>query len=233
MAEQVPFPSDHSIAFGKGVEFAENPEPRVPCCLVLDTSGSMKGVPIRELNAGLLEFKHELLADSLAVKRVELMIITFGGSVKVVNEFQSVENFETPVFAASGRTPMGEAMRVAMTQVHLRKQIYKTNGIAYYRPWIFLISDGAPTDQGWQDVALEVKNAQINKAFAMFCVGVHGGNAEILRLFTTRDPLQLRDLRFRELFRWLSSSMKSVSRSSPGDKVNLTNPATPHGWATI
>jgi hypothetical protein len=37
------------VPFG-GVEFAENPEPRCPCILLLDTSGSMQGAPIRELN---------------------------------------------------------------------------------------------------------------------------------------------------------------------------------------
>ena len=30
-----------------------NPEPRCPCVLLLDTSGSMLGKPILELNAGL------------------------------------------------------------------------------------------------------------------------------------------------------------------------------------
>jgi uncharacterized protein with von Willebrand factor type A (vWA) domain len=32
------------------VEFAENPEPRCPCVLLLDTSGSMQGTPINALN---------------------------------------------------------------------------------------------------------------------------------------------------------------------------------------
>jgi uncharacterized protein YegL len=233
MADQVPFPSKASVSFGQGVEFAENPEPRVPCCLVLDTSGSMKGQPIRELNAGLLNFTRELLTDSLAAKRVELMVITFGGAVRVVNEFQSVGKFEAPTFAAAGRTPMGQAVSMAMKQIQKRKDIYKANGIDYYRPWVFLISDGAPTDHHWQDVALEAKNAQINKAFAMFCVGVRGGNTDTLRLFTTREPLQLRDLRFQDLFLWLSSSMKSVSWSTPGEKVHLANPAAPDGWATL
>ena len=35
------------------VTFAENPEPRCPCLLLLDTSGSMAGKPIAELNAGI------------------------------------------------------------------------------------------------------------------------------------------------------------------------------------
>ena len=39
--EQLPF---------ECVEFAENPEPRCACVLLLDTSGSMAGKPIEQLN---------------------------------------------------------------------------------------------------------------------------------------------------------------------------------------
>jgi uncharacterized protein with von Willebrand factor type A (vWA) domain len=38
--EQVPF---------VGTEFADNPEPRCACLLLLDNSGSMRGNPISEL----------------------------------------------------------------------------------------------------------------------------------------------------------------------------------------
>jgi uncharacterized protein YegL len=38
----------------------------------------MQGQPISELNNGLVAFKDELAADALAMRRVELGIITFG-----------------------------------------------------------------------------------------------------------------------------------------------------------
>ena len=46
-------------------EFAENPENRCACLLLLDTSGSMAGEPIKQLNAGLKVFEEELKGDSL------------------------------------------------------------------------------------------------------------------------------------------------------------------------
>ena len=52
-------------------EFADNPEPRCPVVLVLDTSGSMNGMPIMELNEGLRAFGTALKADRLASLRVE------------------------------------------------------------------------------------------------------------------------------------------------------------------
>ena len=65
-------------------EFADNPEPRCAVVLLLDTSGSMHGQPISELNAGLKEFENALKSDRLASLRVEVAVVTFGGSVKVL-----------------------------------------------------------------------------------------------------------------------------------------------------
>ena len=65
-------------------EFADNPEPRCPVVLVLDTSGSMKGTPIQELNQGLREFSLALRRDRLASLRVEVAVVTFGGTPRVV-----------------------------------------------------------------------------------------------------------------------------------------------------
>ena len=59
-------------------DFVDNPEPRCACLLLLDTSGSMGGEKIRELNAGIKLFQEELNGDSLAAKRVEVAVVTFG-----------------------------------------------------------------------------------------------------------------------------------------------------------
>ena len=65
------------VPFGN-LEFADNPEPRCACLLLLDTSGSMKGDKIQQLNAGLNDFARQLRGDSMAAKRVEVAIVTFG-----------------------------------------------------------------------------------------------------------------------------------------------------------
>jgi len=65
------------VTFGAS-EFADNPEPRCPCLLLLDTSASMEGEAMAELNRRLAAFKDELSTDALAMKRVELGIVSFG-----------------------------------------------------------------------------------------------------------------------------------------------------------
>ncbi len=218
--DQLPFGID---------SFADNPEPRCPCVLLLDVSGSMQGQPVSELNKGLKYFKEDLSSDELAKKRVEVAIVTFGGSVQVKNNFQTALSFIPPELSADGDTPMGRAILEGLQLLKHRKEEYKANGISFYRPWIFLITDGEPTDE-WQTAAALIKEGEQNKSFAFFTVAVQNANINNLKQIAVREPLKLQGLKFRDLFQWLSNSMKAVSSSTPGITVQL---ATPSGWADV
>jgi uncharacterized protein YegL len=218
--EQVPFGN---------MEFADNPEPRCACLLLLDTSGSMKGNKIAQLNAGLAEFARQLRADSIASKRVEVGVMTFG-PVKVVQPFVTADTFIAPTLRAEGDTPMGEAILKAAELVSERKKAYRANGIGYYRPWIFMISDGAPTDNIVK-ASDAIKKGEAKKSFMFYSVGVENAEIGTLARIAVRRPLRLKGLAFGQLFVWLSDSLSSVSRSQISDAPELENPAAPDGWA--
>jgi uncharacterized protein YegL len=219
MSEQISFETN---------DFASNPEPRCPCILLLDVSGSMNGRPLDELNSGLATFRDELSTDDLAVKRVEVAIVTFG-PVKVELPFTTASIFYPPALQSQGDTPTGAAINQALALIEERKRDYKTNGISYYRPWVFLITDGKPTDS-WQSAAAAIREGETSKKFAFFAIGVQGADMDTLRQISVREPLSLQGLKFRELFSWLSSSLRSVSRSTPDTEVSLE---APKGWASV
>jgi uncharacterized protein YegL len=213
-------------------DLVENPEPRCPCLLLLDTSGSMSGRPIDELNAGLRVFKEELSSDAMAMQRVEVALMTFG-PVHVLSDFHTADLFQPPTLRTTGDTPMGAAIVQGLDMLEARKATYKQAGVGYYRPWVFLITDGSPTDS-WELAAQRVHAGDNpeRKAFSFFAVGVEGADMAKLAAICSpnRPPLKLRGLSFRELFSWLSSSLGGVARSQPGQLVALP---TPTGWSAV
>lgn len=212
------------------VEFATNPEPRCACVLLLDVSGSMAGAPIAALNEGLAAFAADIATDPLARQRVEVAVVTFGdGGVVVDQDFVTAGRFEPRTLGAGGATPMGAAVEQALDMVEARKEQYRANGIAYYRPWVFLLTDGAPTDE-WQAAAERVHRAEESNGLAFFAVGVQGADMEVLGRIATRTPLRLDGLRFVELFVWLSRSQRSVSASKVGEQTALP---PVEGWASV
>jgi uncharacterized protein YegL len=168
--------------------------------LLLDTSGSMSGAPIAELNAALQSFKTDLQADEVALQRVELAAITFG-PVAVHAEFHTADGFDPPLLQAGGNTPMGEAITRGLDLLEARKKVYRHAGVSYFRPWVFLITDGGPTD-AWHAAAQRVHAGENSKAFAFFAVGVSGADmATLVQICSpSRPPLKLKGLSFRELF---------------------------------
>ena len=220
------------LSLEEAVEFAENPEPRCPCVLLLDVSGSMQGAPINALNEGLRTFKDELNRDHIAKKRVEVAIVTFNTDVNVVQDFVTPDQFEPPTLMAQGMTHMGSAINKGLEIIEARKAQYRNNGVAYYRPWVFLITDGEP--QGESDsivihAAERIKNDETNKRVAFFAVGVESANMTRLSQIVVRTPLKLRGLNFQEMFIWLSASMQRVSQSKLDEQVALPPP----GWGII
>lgn len=214
------------------VEFAENPEPRCPCVLLLDTSGSMQGTAIDALNEGLRSFKDDLMKNSLASRRVEVAVITFDCEVNVVQDFVTADQFEPPTLTAQGLTSVGSGINKALEMLQARKSQYRANGVAYYRPWVFMITDGEP--QGELDEVVEqatqhLKKDEANKHVAFFAVGVENANINRLSQIVVRPPIKLKGLNFTELFLWLSASMSAVSESKIDEQVALP----PVGWGTV
>ena len=208
-------------------EFVENPENRCPVILLLDTSGSMSGQPIQELNRGLAAFKEDVIKDAQASLSVEVAIVTFG-PVRLTQDFVTIDHFTPPKLEADGVTPMGAAIEYALDLLEKRKQSYKDNGVHYYRPWVFLITDGAPTDD-WQGAAQRVREEEEKRRILFFTVGVEGADMITLKQIAPRPPVALNGLDFRSLFVWLSTSMKRVSSGKVGEAVALP----PVEWGQI
>ena len=218
-------------------ESPENYQQKCCCALVLDVSGSMSepksDPPISELNQGLQDFYQDIITnDQTTADRLEIAVIEFSDSIKTLIDPSLASNFVMPTLTTKGTTKLVDGVREGMNVVRSRKAWYKQTGQPYYRPWIILITDGAP-DPG-QDVnglAAEIRDGVSKKDFFFFAIGVQGADMNMLTSISdsSMPPAKLQGLKFSEFFKWLSASMTTVTNSKDGDKVNLPNPA---GWMT-
>lgn len=212
-------------------DLIENPSPRCPCMVVLDTSGSMSGEPIQQLREGFNRFLQSLLEDEVALYSVEVGLITAGGRVQEVLPFTTVDQIDHPVnFDANGSTPLGAAVHLAMQRLEARKAEYRRAGVAYYQPWLIIISDGVPTDD-WQVVAGQAQELSRQRKLVSLPIGVDQADINVLGRFSSRPAVQLQGLRFAEFFEWLSASMSRVSASN-STTSGVALPAI-DGWASI
>jgi uncharacterized protein YegL len=222
-------------------DLLNNPSQRTACVLVLDASGSMEAktasglTRIQQLNQGLQTFEAELKSDSVAKVRVQVSIVCVGGpagrKADVMQEWTDAAHFQAFDLVASGETPLGEGMLLALRIVEEQKRAYNAAGVSYTRPWVFVFTDGQPTDEAeWRRAVVACKAAEADGKCIVFAVGVHGVDVAILQQISTRKVLLLDEVKFKELFTWLSASLRAVSRATPGETIQM--PATDE-WAAV
>ena len=213
---------EHSMQHETQQDLIDNPSPRCPVALVLDTSGSMDGAPMDALNAGAQLFIEEVKEHDLARWSVDLAVYTAGGQAQCLQEFIGIEQIGgIAPMQATGVTPLGAAVGMALHDLEARKQAYRDNGVPYYQPWLVIISDGSPTDS-WQTAAQRARHMAENRKLVSLPIGVAGADLRILSQFSNKPAVALQGLKFAEFFQWLSASMARVSASTSSDaSVNL------------
>lgn len=187
------------IAFN---DLLDNPTPRVPVCLCLDTSGSMGVVEsgdiketgetifedgkewriveggntrIEELQAGVQLFFDAIKGDEMAMYSAEIAIVTFDSEAKCIRDFAGIsEEDKVPELSAQGNTVMGEGVALALELLNKRKEEYKAAGVDYYQPWLVIMSDGQPNGDEviFQRSKIDTVNLVNEKKLAVFAIGI-------------------------------------------------------------
>lgn len=199
-------------------DLVDNPAPRTPCVLLLDTSRSMEGDPIQRLEEGVRQFLDDITKDTMSRWSAEIAIVTFGGEPAVVADFSLVDKITPPVLNAEGVTPLTAAVETAERLLHARLDEYKSRGVSRHRPVIVLMTDGQPTDDegnptdDYKDVAARLSEAASlpsgdEDGIQICCVGM-GDEADlsVLQEFLPegQEPLKLTKTDFANFFHGVS-----------------------------
>lgn len=127
---------------------------------LIDTSGSMKGKKIGELNTVMEELIPEIRRVGEADTDVKVAVLTFGTQVRwMYSQPISIEDFEWARLRADGVTSMGEAFKELSAR--MSRNSFLNSPSLSFAPVIFLMTDGYPSD----DYKTTLKELQANSWF--------------------------------------------------------------------
>ena len=201
---------------------------RLPVYILLDTSGSMRGEPIHSVNVRLQSMLSALRQDPYALESVHLSVITFDLEAKVYLPLTPLDQVQIPDLdvPSAGATFMGAALELLAQEVgqHVQKSTDDVKGD--WRPLLFLMTDGSPSDvYAYQQMLSTIK--QLNFATIVACAaGPKAKTESLLQLTSQVVVLDSMDSNsFASFFKWVSASVVAGS-SSAGvtDSISLPPP---------
>lgn len=194
---------------------------RLPVYLLLDTSGSMYGEPIEAVKNGVQTLIATLRNDPYALEQAFVSIITFNTKAQQVTPLTELAVFQQPNIEASGCTALGEALELLAQKMD--SEITKTTAERKgdWRPLVFLMTDGEPTDNISKGLA-EFKKRKCGVVVA--CAAGHSANTNTLKQIT-ENVVQLDtadSTTIKAFFKWVSASISTSSKSVEENSAEAT-----------
>lgn len=202
---------------------------RLPVYLLLDCSGSMSGEPIEAVRQGIKALLADLRTDPQALETAYLSVITFGSSAQQVTPLTELTAFQEPNLDASGTTALGEGLRVLERCIETEvRQSNNPEKKADWKPLIFLMTDGQPTDS-WQAAADSLKQKKVTQIIAL--AAGPGADTSVLKQITDTvfEINNIQPETLKAFFKWVSSSIKTASQpinNAADAPLNLPPPPT-------
>src|SRR5437868_3943666 len=190
---------------------------RLPVYLLLDHSYSMVGDPITALNEGLSMRQRELMSDPQAVETVHISVINFAEHANPY-PLVPIDQFSPPTLQAEGSTSMGQAFDLLAKSIEGDLVLNTPNQHGDYRPLVFLLTDGVPTDE-YRTPFRKVRALRGSRKPTIIALGCGSAvNEQMLHevadnvfLMQTISPETLKSF-----FQWISGSIVGTSRAVGG-----------------
>lgn len=123
----------------------------MPFYLLCDVSGSM-WVDMPVLNAGIDSLRQEIMRDPVVDDLAMLSIITFADTAQTVVPLGFPTQITVPALTAGGLTNYGPAFREFHRAFEVDRTRLRAEGKKVFRPCVFFLSDGEPTDGDYEQV---------------------------------------------------------------------------------
>lgn len=206
--------------------------------LCFDTSGSMyasdstEGVSRIELvKRYAKDFVNSSAISDIDKERVELCVITFDSSVTILKDFSPMSEIgdDFSMINASGLTSLYSALIIAVHAARKRKNAMLNEGVACFKPIIFLVTDGLPTDDNMKESCRKVLKQYVDKGddgkakMRLIVCGMDQCDmSEMNQLCDEKQILALRNTdALKDVFKLFTASVAAVSQSTVDDELHL------------
>ncbi|MBO4633136.1 MAG: VWA domain-containing protein [Lentisphaeria bacterium] len=186
---------------------------RLPIFLAIDVSESMAGEPIGNVKQGVRLLAEALASDPMAMETAYLSIITFAGTAKVVTPLTQVCDFQVPELPIGSGTSLSAALTLLDREIDANVKKNTPEAKGDWRPLVFILTDGAPTDK-YQAAVAKWKAKYGSKVEPVAVLMGEDSDASALASLTVR-VLVFKDhneAAYTGLFRWVSSSVQAGSK---------------------
>jgi len=210
----------------------------LPVYLLLDTSGSMQGAPIEAVRRGLEQFQKEVADDPFSRDVVKVGVITFADQAHLVTGgLVPISQFNPPELKASGGTCLDLAFKVLLESLDRDvARPVKGGQRGDWKPVVFVLTDGRPTNPDWKVLREEVLNRPKGSVKPNLIVAVGCGpdvDDETLKAISTGIAFKMgsSEAAFAALFQYLSQSL--VSSVQSGNAVEAFDQEPPSDLVRI
>lgn len=206
--------------------------PRLPVCICLDMSASMKGEKFDKMKEGLKMFCDAILNDPKAKRSAEIAIITFNDKYNIYRKFGRLDN---PIILNNVKpgfgTKVSPAINCALDMLERRKEEYRRLGMEYYQPWLVFISDGLPGDK-CDDAKERVLELERNRKLVVLSLPILSAKDDkeknertmtFMDGFSASKSLPMDSEKIKEFFIWLSRSIHVSVRKGRADFTTATS----------
>lgn len=151
----------------------------LPFYLVIDVSFSMSGKKLTAASAMLPKVADALAKNPILSDKTRFGLIDFSDDARTVLELCDLAEQSTlPGLKVRGGTSYGAAFNLLRKQLETDVEQLKADGYRVFRPAVFFLSDGEPTDD-WSDAFEELKNFRYYPLVVPF--GVEQADRDVMR----------------------------------------------------
>jgi len=202
---------------------------------LIDTSGSMGGTKIGEVNHAIGEVIPEIkkISAANADAQIKIAVMQFSNGAEWLtnkNGPEEVENYTWRTINAAGITDMGAACKLLAKTLSTKEGGFMREATGSYAPAIFLMSDGDPTDDFDEGLAVLKENNWFKAAVKVAIAIGKDAKTEVLAKFVGTPEGVIVVHTPEELVKWIkfvSVTASKVASKSSNAKSNADGTPAP------